>query len=190
MMLMVRGCPRKSSIDRMVRVYAEKYGGAVIKGLFISVFYDIEGGANQKENFSPIKELPENCIWEIEKILSSDTPCTSPPTALSMNRKSARVSYKMTALKEGLKGQCRPFLVGDIERVPLTEVHVPYAAGFLAVHPGDNLTSIPDSSIKTFFSEDQLLTDSNFIERSTKTFTSYIHYLEVYVRKHKEFRLK
>ena len=44
----------------------------------------------------------------------------------------------------------------DTETVQIHDVHVPYAAGFLVVKPGDDVGAKPDYSFETYFSEDHI----------------------------------
>jgi hypothetical protein len=41
------------------------------------------------------------------------------------------------------------FIVADTETVLVNDVHVPYAAGFLVVKPGDGVGAKPDHSIES-----------------------------------------
>lgn len=67
-----------------------------------------------------------------------------------------------------------PFMVADIETLPFqvgsdeTKSHVPYAAGYMVVRPGET----PDKcNINRFYSEDYKVMIPNFLERSTKLLT-------------------
>ena len=62
----------------------------------------------------------------------------------------------------------------------MDDVQVPYAAGYLLVHPGDQLTSSP--SIYTYFSEDYYVY-SEFPQRSECMFNQFLSKLEFSVKK-------
>ena len=49
----------------------------------------------------------------------------------------------------------------------VNNVHVPYAAGFLLVHPGDDVAAI-DDQIDTYFSEEYNFILPSFEERTKK----------------------
>lgn len=70
----------------------------------------------------------------------------------------------------------------------VNNVHVPYAAGYLVVKPGDDLTSIPSYSIQTFFSENHITFYPNFEERSQRMLFDFISNLEECVKKNSRLR--
>lgn len=46
--------------------------------------------------------------------------------------------------------EMRPFIVADTETVLKDDIHVPYAAGFLVVKPGEDVGAKPDYEIETY----------------------------------------
>lgn len=75
------------------------------------------------------------------------------PALKSLQSKKSRISNRIDALKSSFNQKRRPFLVADIESLIKDDIHVPYAAGYLALNPNDNLTSIPEEERKTFLCE-------------------------------------
>lgn len=63
--------------------------------------------------------------------------------------------------------------MADLETILIDEVHYPYAAGFLVVHPGDNIASKHDKEIYTHFSEDHLVILPDFKDRSVQMMNSF-----------------
>lgn len=104
-------------------------------------------------------------IGKIIKVMDSDMINANLPYAKSLMSKQSRIPYKINALKGQNTDKSRPFIVADIETVMVNQIHVPYAAGYLVVKPGDDLTSIPYYEIKTFFSEKHITFYPNFEER-------------------------
>lgn len=103
----------------------------------------------------------------INKVLEN---CVEPgklPDPKSLATLQCRIPKYITTLKSRSK-ICRPFIVADLETLIISDVHVPYAAGYLVVKPGDDLSSIPPHSINVFFSEEYLQSHPNFGERSSK----------------------
>lgn len=86
----------------------------------------------------------------------------------------------MRAIKPSSKEQSFPFIVADIETVMVDGIHFPYAAGFLVVNPGDDMTSLPSSSIQTFFTEEEehLSHIPKFSDRSEHMLNSFCSSLE------------
>ncbi|KAF5947456.1 hypothetical protein HYC85_013413 [Camellia sinensis] len=73
-----------------------------------------------------------------------------PQEVKDMDRKKGNYPDCIPSFKPRSKER-RPFIV---ETVLINDVHVPYAAGFLVVKPGDDVGAKPDYSIETYFSED------------------------------------
>lgn len=107
------------------------------------------------------------------------------PPVRSLKFKEGRVPNNITALKASDRQQCRSFIVADIETVLLNDIHVPYAAGYLVVNPGDDLTSNP---ITTFFSEDHIVYSEKFEERSERMLELFLYDLELYMKSNVDVR--
>lgn len=60
---------------------------------------------------------------------------------------------------------------------------MPYAAGYLVVQPGDDLSSIPENSINVFFCEEEIPSNPHFRERSSLMFSQFISNMEEAVKK-------
>lgn len=94
-----------------------------------------------------------------EKIASMLWECINckvvlePREARTMGHRKHRYPKHLTALKPK-KSKRKTFIVADTETVIHNNVHVPYAAGFLVVRPGDDLSSESEVGIETYFSED------------------------------------
>ncbi|KAG5548629.1 hypothetical protein RHGRI_014097 [Rhododendron griersonianum] len=77
---------------------------------------------------------------------------------VSMLRQRDSKSLYITALKPHTM-ELKPFIVADLETVLVEsqnddDYHVPYAAGLLPVHPGENVESKPNREFSLYFSED------------------------------------
>lgn len=71
----------------------------------------------------------------------------------------------------------------------VNNLHVPYAAGYLVVKPGDDLTSIPSYSIQTLFQKKNHITFyPNFEERSQRMLFEFFSNLEECVIKNRRLR--
>lgn len=171
-------------IEQLVKLYAEQYQDAVIKGVFIRIYYE------QNDSLKLIdfpNEISSDIITHIHHVMESEIGSCELPDVKSLKYKKSRIPNKINAIK-GKGTECRSFIVADIETILVNSVHVPYAAGYLVVNPGDDLTSIPEYSIKTFFSEDQILFNPNFEDRSKRMLFDFLSNLEVYVTKNPRLR--
>lgn len=74
---------------------------------------------------------------------------------LLLLRGGTRKKNFVTKIKGDSK-ELKSFIVADTETVLINKTHIPYAAGWLLVKPGEDLSSKSDMSIHTFFSEDHL----------------------------------
>lgn len=68
-----------------------------------------------------------------------------------------------------------------METILINDVHVPYAAGFLVVKPGEDVGSKPDYSIETYFSEDHICVIQEFSERSNRMMFDFLERLAAVV---------
>lgn len=170
-------------IEQQVRLYSERYQDAAIKGIFLNIFYESQDGLKSLD-FPNISDM----IGKIIKVMDSDMINANLPNVKSLMSKQSRIPNKINALKGINKEKCRPFIVADIETVMVNQIHVPYAAGYLVVNPGDDLTSIPEYSIKTYFSENHITFYPNFEERSQRMLFDFLLNLEECVKKNGELR--
>ena len=90
----------------------------------------------------------------------------------------------VTALKPKSK-TCKPLIVADTETVLLNNVHVPYAAGFLVVKPGEDVGVMSDYSIETYFSEDDLVFLPELKDRSNRMLFGFLERLAAVAEKTK-----
>jgi len=150
-------------IEELVRLYGEKYEDAVIKGIFINIYYE----SNESIKSLDFPNIPASDM--VERIINvMDTniiSCCNLPEVKSLRYKQSRIPSKISALKGNNQLESRPFIVADIETILVNNVHVPYAIGYLVVMPGDDLTS---KRIETLFSENYITFYLDFAERSKK----------------------
>lgn len=137
--------PVYALIDQLVRKKAEDYNDSEISRMNIRIYL-----SEMKDSATPIISDDEiaSKLWEcIESKVVFE-----PKKARTIGHRKRRYLKHLTALKPK-KTQRQPFIVADIETVFLNQIHVPYAAGFLVVRPGDDLSSA-EMGIETYFSED------------------------------------
>ncbi|KAF5182439.1 Dna polymerase, partial [Thalictrum thalictroides] len=166
-------------IDQLVRLNGEKYNDAVVNGVFIRIYYE------SKDSLKPL-DFPDISYKELmDKICNvikdSEIVSVNLPEVKSLLFKKSRNISRITSIKSKVK-QCRPFIVADLETVVENDVHIPYAAGYLVVKPGDDLTSLPSYSIQTFFSENHKTFYPNFKDRSERILFDFLYNLEELVK--------
>lgn len=169
-----------SIIERNLRLYGEQYKEAVIKGVFIRIYYDAKDSHKLKD-FTKISDRTILNVMDYENVDGEL------PDVKSLKLKPSRFTGKISTIKSEIK-ECRPFIVADIETILVKALARPYAAGYLVVHPGDNLLSIPSNSIKTYFSENHIHLDPSFEERSQRVLVDFISDLEVDLTKYSRIR--
>jgi len=158
----------------------------VIQGIFINIYYEFKETYLIKLDYFPMTPFYDNMIGDIIKVMYSVIRNANLPEVKSLKYKKSRISYQINALKAKYKQKVRSFIVVDIETIMLDEIHILYAAGYLVVNPGGDLTSIPDYSINTFFSEDHTFFYPKFEERSEKILSDFFLNLEEYVKSNRE----
>lgn len=128
---------------------AEDYDQAVLLGVFIRVYLV---GMQEKELQLPLSsDEIDTQIWQL---MNAGIGVGEPQEAKAMGRKRRYPNY-VPSLKPTSKER-RAFIVADTETVLIKNVHVPYAAAFLVVKPGEDVGAKPDYSIETYFSEDHM----------------------------------
>lgn len=130
-------------IEQIVNSYAEKYQDAVIKGLFIRLYYECDKDVPISTEFPKISD--KDMIRKIINVMVYDQGGGELPDVKSLRNKESRYPTQVTKLKRKRK-ECGPFIVADMETLLVNDVHIPYAAGFLVVKPGNDLASIPSDS--------------------------------------------
>ena len=167
-------------IEQLVRDNGEKYNDAEIKGVFIRIYYEVKNKESHKLIHFP-NDLADDILTHIHNVMESEIESSDLPDVKSLNFLPSRIPTKINTIK-GKVTERRSFIVADLETLLVNNVHVPYAAGYLVVNPGDDLTSIPEYSIQTFFSEDQpLFSIPSFEERSSRMLFYFQTCLEVEV---------
>ena len=174
-------------IIKLVQIYAERYKDAVIKRVFIRVYY--------KHN-SPLPELADlnkkssiELLTAIMDVMAHDVVCDELPDVQSLLRKKSRIPKVITSLKrKSLKCEPRAFIVADIETVLVNDVHTPYAIGYLEIDPSMDLSSIASSSVNIFYSEDHIHAFDKIEVRSMKMLYYFISDLELCVKRNPRLR--
>lgn len=172
-------------IEQVVRLYGEKYQDSLITGLFMNIYY------KEKESLEALSFpnlLDSDMIGHIINVMDSDIISGNLPEVESPKSGSHFVPSNISAIKEPNQKECRPFIVADIETLMVDDVHVPYAAGYLVVNPGDDLTSVPFYSIPFFYSEHFIDFYPNFKDRSERMLFEFVYSLEECVRKNRRLR--
>lgn len=165
-----------ANILKLLIQKAEDYDKAVLSGVFIRVYL---AGMQEKEGMRE-KELPlssDEMDAQIWQLMNAGIGGGEPQEVKAMGRKS-RYPDHIPALKPKSKER-RPFIVADTETVIINDVHVPYAAGFLVVKPGEDVGAKPDYSIETYFSEDNELVIPEFEDRSNRMLFDFLERLAV-----------
>ncbi|GJT11239.1 DNA polymerase-like protein [Tanacetum coccineum] len=89
----------------------------------------------------------------------------------------------ITAIKKG-STELKPFIVSDLETIIVNNIHKPYAAGLMMVHPGKMIEK--DMIIHTYYSEDYKVILDSFEERSRKVMIDLISMIERLVKQEKK----
>ncbi|OIT19097.1 dna polymerase, partial [Nicotiana attenuata] len=135
-------------VEELVRLRAEIYNSEddVLTSIFIRIYltgikssaprYFTEDQIATQLAECSISEAKEECI-DVRKI----------------EYRKRQYPKHITRLKSTSKER-KPFIVADTETVMINDIHVPYAAGFLVIEPGDAPSKEMGYSIETYFSED------------------------------------
>ena len=118
---------------------------------------------------------PDDRTKQLEEALHNQVEVGSLPTITAKKIRNRKKTYKssITPVKCNSK-ELNPFLVADTETLLLENVHKPYAAGVMMVHPGDNIKN--NSRIDSYFSEDySSFVFESFEARSSKLLSDFIH---------------
>ena len=168
-------------IETLVRLNGEKYSDCEVKGVFINIYYEY------KETLKPVnfpQIASDNIIGIINNVVhNAEIVDGHLPNAKSLLYKKSRIKTNISAVKGKKIRVCSSFIVADLETVLEDDVQIPYAAGFLVVNPGDDLTNLPDYSIQTFFSEDHKQVLHTIKDRSSKMLLEFYTKLEDCVKK-------
>ncbi|GJT97805.1 DNA polymerase-like protein [Tanacetum coccineum] len=149
-----------------------------------------------KKNDSPIEKIPgEN--WEVDSLqkmglhwlgLVRAFPkpfrrSLSPVSTGVDPQKEKEYPEYITAIKKG-STELKPFIVSDLETIIVNNIHKPYAAGLMMVHPGKMIEK--DMIIHTYYSEDYKVILDSFEERSRKVMIDLISMIERLVKQEKK----
>lgn len=146
--------------------YSELYEGEVVSRITIRVY-----SVDKKNQNSFSKNEIKTLLNELLNNFDSSTSIKNLTAKKIKNRNKKYAANHITSVKS-YATKLQPFLVADTETLFLNNVHMPYAAGVMMVHPSDNLAT---NSIYSYFSEDysKYLYDS-FEKRSRKLLTDFI----------------
>lgn len=197
---MVRNMDVYDRIYQEVLRTSERYKLEVLSGLFLRIYLlDDRVGSESMLNLS--SEELANIILELwnfgsnnESRSGSDEERKGKVIALPIKRSKKSYPKYITSLKQN-KSVLRPFIVADLETILVDDEHVPYAAGFQVIRPGEDIASKPDFSVELYFSEDLILFENEysklmedrimfinkFIERCHKMFFLFIERLKAVV---------
>ena len=158
-------------IMRLVAQKAEEYPEAVLSGLCLRMYME---GMQVKDVTLTYEEI-DTKIWELINAGDAEPQEVPAQEVPAMGGSKRRYPDHVTALKPTGKDR-QPFIVADTETVLVNGVHVPYAAGFLFVYPGQAINS---HNIYTEFSEDDdaLFVIPEFEDRSNKLMFGFLESL-------------
>lgn len=189
--------PKKSiyeEIERRVRQHGERYQYAEVSSVFIRLYYI---NKDTSESFPPIPDL----LKVISEVIDYKIDGEVLPEVRSLMFKKLRIPKQITTYK-GSGTKLRSFIVADIETILVATkspedkdkdgnlFHFPYACGFLLVHPGDVLTSLPPNSMHTYFCEDLPSIYPTFEDRSERMMFDFLYNLDVTVMKNKKLGVR
>nr|YP_009861441.1 uncharacterized protein [Mirabilis himalaica]QKN19338.1 uncharacterized protein [Mirabilis himalaica] len=116
-------------IELQVRSQGDRYQDAVIKGVFLNIYYK-DNDSLKVLDFTTMCDY-DDMIHQIIKEMESYIISAYLPEAKSLINRPIRIPSKINQIKGNIQER-RPFIVGDIETVMVNNVHVPYAAGYLS----------------------------------------------------------
>lgn len=155
-------------IEKCVIQKAEEYDKNSLEGLYIRAYLLGMHSITDKE--LPTSDEIASIIWNfISAGIGSGEPRDVRSKAIGKNRKYPEIIKSIQPKNH----KCLPFIVADIETLILKNVHVPYAAGLLVVHPGNDVAA-NEGHIYNYFSEDYSMIIPSFEERSTKMLVDFI----------------
>ncbi|XP_059067855.1 DNA polymerase-like [Cryptomeria japonica] len=147
----------------------EDYDKALLSGIFIRIYLR---GMRDKELPLSSDEM-DAIILQLMNV--GIDGCGEPQEVEAMGRKS-RYPNHIPALKPTTKER-RPFIVADMETILINNVHVPYATGFIALRPGEDIGEYSDDGFVKYFSEDSCFFIDEFKDRSDHMLFSFLEHL-------------
>lgn len=167
-----------SNIYALLLRYAEIYDGSTIQKAIVRAYLE------KKMGDRPAQSIEER-YSSLSSILKAGFSKSKPEEAKRISRSGKAKFYPeyITAIKKGSKER-KPFIVSDLETILVNNIHKPYAAGLMMVHPGKMIEK--DMIIHTYFSEDYKIFLGSFEERSTKVLIDLICMIEILVKQEKK----
>ncbi|KAG5548037.1 hypothetical protein RHGRI_013663 [Rhododendron griersonianum] len=164
----------------------EIYRDNEILGVFLQVYIEKRIKKNKNKRISAYEV--DSYINKLVLLENSMKDIGKTSGKVSMLRQRDSKSLYITALKPHTT-ELKPFIVADLETVLVEsqnddDYHVPYAAGLLPVHPGEDVESKPNREFSLYFSED-IINTQDFEDRSKLIMTHFLKRLEVLVRERK-----
>lgn len=174
-------------IENRVRYYADLYHDSSLRAIFLNIYY--EPTPECKAYIPP--PSAEDVLKLIVNVMESkrEGVNTTEIDVKSLSSVMSRIPKKINKITKS-QSKLDSFVVADIETILVNNIHTPYAAGFLVVNPGDDLSSLSPRSIRTFFSEDYLPLHPKFEDRSYLIIHAFLTNLEVHVEQHTQGNLK
>ncbi|KAG5524153.1 hypothetical protein RHGRI_030974 [Rhododendron griersonianum] len=164
----------------------EIYRDNEILGVFLRVYIEKRIKKNKNKRISAYEV--DSYINKLVLLENSMKDIGKTSGKVSMLRQRDSKSLYITALKPHTT-ELKPFIVADLETVLVEsqnddDYHVPYAAGLLPVHPGEDVESKPNREFSLYFSED-IINTQDFEDRSKLIMTHFLKHLEVLVQERK-----
>lgn len=164
----------------------EIYRDNEILGVFLRVYIEKRIKKNKNKRLSAYEV--DSYISKLVLLENSMRDIGKTSGKVSMLRQRDSKSLYITALKPSTT-ELKSFIVADLETVLVEsqnddDYHVPYAAGLLPVHPGEDVESKPNREFSLYFSED-IINTPDFEDRSKLIMTHFLKRLEVLVRERK-----
>lgn len=166
-----------TKIMMVVMQAAEDYEKEVLSGIFLRIYYT--SGIPNKGLIISEDEINS----QLRELMTFGEVGGEPEAVKPMVRKRHYPNY-VTALPARRKDM-KPFIVADTETVLLNDIHVPYAAGFLIVYPGDDIAAMSDSATRIFFSEDSAFLMPEFKKRSNHMMSQFLEALALVAERRK-----
>jgi len=163
----------------------ERYKFAIytIYKLVVKIIYKDLGG-HEDINYKDVDHAIRRMIQDVlsrESLTFCAPPAPVPISSRPEGSKKRVYNRILNKLRPAKTRKPKSFIVADTETIQVDNVHVPYAVGFLVVHPGQSLlpNETPDSDYFVFYSEDQPLSSFPvFKERSNAMLSDFMIELE------------
>lgn len=165
-------------IEQRVRLVAERYIEGDVQSIFINFYFEMESKDPKLDmQLTLTSKLASKIKEYVLRVLNGEIDCSYIPAPKSLLKKPSRRPTKVTAIRSKKQLSCRPFLVADLERVIVNHAHIAYAAGYMEVIPGTDLTVHPLPAIHTFYSESRVNEEPSFETRSRSMLNHFLRSL-------------